>query len=65
MKARLTVSMAGIDFVRHHGDIVEGENAVRLLAAGFAEPIVEEETASLKPPVEKAVRAKKSVTKPE
>lgn len=50
MKAALTVYIAG-EPDRHPGDIVEGNEAARLCAAGYATPIVE---APAKP--EKAVK---------
>jgi hypothetical protein len=53
MKVRMLVSQAGIDFVRNVGDeieIADGE-AMRLLAAGIAEPMRRSRT------VEKAVAA--------
>jgi hypothetical protein len=51
MLAKLTVCLAG-DPMREIGEVVSGEEAVRLCAAGFAVPIKEEratpETAALK-----------------
>lgn len=51
MKARLTVCLAG-DPMREIGEIIEGDEAIRFIEAGFAIPVVEERT------VEKAVRSK-------
>ncbi|MCB4861967.1 hypothetical protein K7W03_20455 [Sphingobium sp. PNB] len=57
MKARLLVSMAGNPSV-DAGHIVEGDEAVRLIAAGFAEPVETEEraTAPLSKTTKKAVK---------
>jgi hypothetical protein len=50
MKAKLTTYLAG-EPNRSPGEMVEGDEAVRLCAAGFATPIVEEA-----PKREKAVK---------
>jgi len=55
MKARLTVCLSGVGFTKEVGETVEGEEAVRLCAKGFAVPIREErETAEASPKLEKA-----------
>lgn len=63
MQARLTICMAG-DPGYAVGDIAHGLEAARLIAAGFAEQVIERESASLPVTVEKAVRTKKAVAKP-
>ena len=63
MKAVMKACFAGPDVVINIGDIVEGAEAVRYLNAGFAEPLIEapeEETASVTPVVEKAVKTRKA-----
>jgi hypothetical protein len=60
MKARLTIMLAGHP-MRDIGEIVEGPEAARFIAAGFAVPVDDDpETASITPVVEKAVRAKRT-----
>lgn len=57
MKARLTTGLIGPGL--HIGDTVEGEDARRLVEAGFAIPVREEpavETADAVETTEKAVR---------
>lgn len=60
MEARLLIHMAGEPGYAP-GDIAEGFEAARLIAAGYAEQVIEEETASRSPAIEKAVRLKKPV----
>lgn len=62
MKARLTVCLAGPDAVMNPGDEVDGELAIRLIEAGFAEPIRTDdiETADLDRPIEKATTRRKA-----
>lgn len=52
MKARLIIGLAG-DPMREVGEIVEGDEAIRFLNAGFAEPYVEEEVETADLPVKK------------
>jgi hypothetical protein len=62
MRARLKVMMAGDLVSRPKGTIVEGDEAVRLCAAGLADPIRDEKVETADKPVvsEKAVRARRS-----
>jgi len=62
MKARLLIHMAGEPGYAP-GDLAEGLEAVRLIAAGYAEQVIDEETASQPVTTEKAV--KKSTVKVE
>jgi len=57
MKARLLVALAG-DPHREIGDTITGEDAVRLIAAGYAEPVEERATIALSK--EKAVKKAKA-----
>lgn len=59
MKAKLLVALAG-DLHREIGDTIDGEDAVRLIAAGYAEPIEDEERATIALTKEKAVRKAKA-----
>lgn len=58
MNARLTVMLAG-NPMRNIGEIVEGPEAARLCAAGFAAPLEEERTAIDPVAVVKAVKTRK------
>lgn len=58
MKAKLVINMMGNPEMRV-GHVVEGEEAVRLVEAGFATPVVEEKpvkTATKKPSPKKETR---------
>lgn len=58
MKAKLTINMAGSP-MKYVGELVEGDEAIRLVEAGFAVPIVEEKpvkTATKKPSAKKETR---------
>lgn len=63
MKIRMTQSMAGHGFALSPGDEYDTDNdeAIRLIEAGFATPIVatEIETTTLEPSAEKRVRRTK------
>ena len=55
MKAKLTVYLAG-DPDRSPGETVEGNEAVRLCAAGFATPIVEKREKAVTKTIAKEIR---------
>ena len=59
MKLKMLVSMAGVDFVVSAGETTErfdGDEAKRLLAAGYAVAVEEKPERAVKaPPVEKRV----------
>ncbi|WP_156884192.1 hypothetical protein [Sphingomonas sp. LK11] len=58
MKAKLTTYLAG-EPNRLPGEMVEGEEAVRLCAAGFATPVVEQREKAVKKTPAKETREAK------
>ncbi|NBB38670.1 hypothetical protein [Sphingobium yanoikuyae] len=59
MKAKLLVALAG-DPHREIGDTIDGEDAVRLIAAGYAEPVDDEQRATVALTKERAVKKAKA-----
>lgn len=63
MQVRMLVSMAGVDAAWDRGDVKDcsSEEAVRLIQAGYAEPMrgTVVETAALEPVTEKATARRK------
>lgn len=58
MRAKLLVALAG-DPHRDIGDTIDGEDAVRLIAAGYAEPVEDEERATVALTKERAIKKPK------